>query len=163
MSYTLTSEATLFGSCLLRNCDQTLAILLVMLNHGREFREDKGEPSFIPNFGNRHWHGETVSTAVVESTINQVVNKRMAERQPMPWSPRRAHFLLLVWTWRPDCFRLFLQVGPPATMLLEGHRCSTGRTRGATSRSASECLPALSPRNNLLPSPKPPWLSTEKR
>jgi hypothetical protein len=54
--------------------------------------------AFIPNFGDRYRHWETISTAFVESTINQVVSKRMVKRQQMRWSQRGAHLLLQVRT-----------------------------------------------------------------
>jgi hypothetical protein len=47
---------------------------------------------FIPNFGERRRQGETISTAFVESTINQVVSKRFVKKQQMQWSP----------AWRPS-------------------------------------------------------------
>ena len=34
---------------------------------------------FIPNFGERYRQGETIGTASVESTINQVVSKRFVK------------------------------------------------------------------------------------
>jgi hypothetical protein len=49
---------------------------------------------FIPNFGERHRQGETISTAFVESTINQVVSRRFVKKQQMHWTPRGAHLLL---------------------------------------------------------------------
>ena len=49
---------------------------------------------FIPNFGERYRQGETVSTAFVESTINQVVSKRFVKKQQMQWTLRGAHLLL---------------------------------------------------------------------
>src|SRR5215510_13627901 len=49
---------------------------------------------FIPNFGERYRHGDTISTAFVESTINQVVSKRFVKRQQMQWTPKGAHLLL---------------------------------------------------------------------
>ena len=49
---------------------------------------------FIPNFGDRYRQGETISTAFVESTINQVVSKRFVKKQQMQWTPRGAHLLL---------------------------------------------------------------------
>jgi hypothetical protein len=49
---------------------------------------------FIPNFGERYRQGETISTAFVESTINQVVSKRCVKKQQMQWTPRGAHLLL---------------------------------------------------------------------
>ena len=53
---------------------------------------------FIPNFGERYRQGETISTAFVESTINQIVSKRMVKKQPMGRSPRGAHLLLQIRT-----------------------------------------------------------------
>ena len=49
---------------------------------------------FIPNFGERYRQGETIGTAFVESTINQVVSKRFVKKQQMQWTPRGAHLLL---------------------------------------------------------------------
>ena len=48
----------------------------------------------IPNFGERHRHGQTISTAFVESTINQVVSRRFVKKQQMNWTLRGAHLLL---------------------------------------------------------------------
>jgi hypothetical protein len=48
----------------------------------------------IPNFGERYRQGETISTAFVESTINQVVSRRFVKRQQMSWTPKGAHLLL---------------------------------------------------------------------
>jgi len=52
----------------------------------------------IPNYGERYRAGETISSAFVESTVNQVVSKRRVEKQPMRWTPRGAHLLLQVRT-----------------------------------------------------------------
>jgi len=41
---------------------------------------------FIPNFGERYRQGERISTAFVESTINQVVSRRFAKKQQMQCS-----------------------------------------------------------------------------
>ena len=48
----------------------------------------------IPNFGERYRQGETISTAFVESTINQVVSRRFVKRQQMSWTLKGAHLLL---------------------------------------------------------------------
>jgi hypothetical protein len=48
----------------------------------------------IPNYGEKWRHGETISTAFVESTVNEVVAKRMVKKQQMQWSPEGAHCLL---------------------------------------------------------------------
>ncbi|HIK17851.1 MAG TPA: ISKra4 family transposase [Leptolyngbyaceae cyanobacterium M33_DOE_097] len=52
--------------------------------------------SFIPNYGERYRYGEAISTAFVESTVNQVVSKRMVKKQQMRWSKQGAHLLLQV-------------------------------------------------------------------
>jgi hypothetical protein len=52
----------------------------------------------IPNYGERRRCGETISTAFVESTVNQVVSKRMVKKQQMRWSPHGAHLFLQVRT-----------------------------------------------------------------
>ncbi len=54
--------------------------------------------AFIPNYGERFRQGETISTAFVESTVNQLVSKRMVKKQQMQWSERGAHLLLQVRT-----------------------------------------------------------------
>ena len=48
----------------------------------------------IPNYAERHRHGERVSTACAESTVNAVVGKRLAKRQQMRWSKRGTHLML---------------------------------------------------------------------
>jgi hypothetical protein len=53
---------------------------------------------FIPNFGERRRQGETISTAFVESTINQVVSRRFVKKQQMQWTLRGAHLLLQIRT-----------------------------------------------------------------
>ena len=45
-------------------------------------------------FGERYRQGETISTAFVESTINQVVSRRFVKLQQMHWTLRGAHLLL---------------------------------------------------------------------
>jgi len=51
-----------------------------------------------PNYGERYRHGERISTAFAESTVNQVVSKRMVKKQQMAWTERGAHLLLQVRT-----------------------------------------------------------------
>jgi hypothetical protein len=48
----------------------------------------------IPNYGERYRQGETISTAFVESTINQVVSCRFVKKQQMQWTLKGAHLLL---------------------------------------------------------------------
>ena len=52
--------------------------------------------SLIVNYGERYRNGERISTGFVESTINQVVSKRMVKKQQMQWTPEGAHLLLQV-------------------------------------------------------------------
>jgi hypothetical protein len=47
---------------------------------------------FIPNFGERRRQGETISTAFVESTINQVVSRRFVKKQQMQWTLKEPIF-----------------------------------------------------------------------
>ncbi len=49
---------------------------------------------FIPNYGERWRNGEIIASSFVESTVNQVISKRMVKKQQMQWSPRGAHLLL---------------------------------------------------------------------
>lgn len=48
----------------------------------------------IPNYGERYRQGEMISTAFVESTINQVVSRRFVKKQQMQWTLKGAHLLL---------------------------------------------------------------------
>jgi hypothetical protein len=50
--------------------------------------------AFIPNYGDRYRHDEMISTAFVESTVNQVISKRFVKKQQMRWTQRGAHLLL---------------------------------------------------------------------
>ncbi|MBV8176505.1 MAG: hypothetical protein JO151_18345 [Verrucomicrobia bacterium] len=54
--------------------------------------------AFIPNYGKRYRNGEKIASGFVESTINQVVSKRMVKKQQMGWSQRGAHLLLQIRT-----------------------------------------------------------------
>jgi hypothetical protein len=58
----------------------------------------RANSTWIPNYGERQRAGETISSAFIESTINQVVSKRMVKRQQMRWTLRGAHLLLQVRT-----------------------------------------------------------------
>ena len=54
----------------------------------------RNNQEFIPNFGERYRQGEMISTAFVESTINQVVSRRFVKKQQMQWTLKGAHLLL---------------------------------------------------------------------
>ncbi len=48
----------------------------------------------IPNYGEMYRYGEPISSSFVESTINEVIAKRMVKKQQMQWSQQGAHDLL---------------------------------------------------------------------
>src|SRR6266498_4181552 len=52
--------------------------------------------AFIPNYGERYRYDEVISTAFVESTVNQVISKRFVKKQQMRWTKKGAHLLLQV-------------------------------------------------------------------
>ncbi len=54
--------------------------------------------SSIPNYGDRYRNEEAISSAVAESTVNQIVSKRFVKKQQMRWTKRSAHELLQVRT-----------------------------------------------------------------
>src|SRR5262249_35874398 len=53
---------------------------------------------WIPNYGELWRAGETISTAFVESAVDQVLSKRFVKKQQMSWSRRGDHLLLQVRT-----------------------------------------------------------------
>lgn len=48
----------------------------------------------IPNYGERWRYGESITSSFVESTVNEVLTKRMVKKQQMQWSHLGAHYLL---------------------------------------------------------------------
>lgn len=50
--------------------------------------------NYIPNYGDRYQYGEIISTAFVESTVNELISKRMVKKQQMRWTKEGAHLLL---------------------------------------------------------------------
>jgi hypothetical protein len=54
--------------------------------------------AFIPNYVDRYRHGETISAAFAESTVNQVISRHMVKQQQMRWTQRGTHLLLQVRT-----------------------------------------------------------------
>ena len=52
--------------------------------------------NFIPNYRDRYRYGEVISTAFVESTVNQMISKRLVKKQQMRWTKKGAHLLLQV-------------------------------------------------------------------
>jgi len=54
----------------------------------------RNNQAYIPHYGERNRNGERIATSFVESTVNQLVSKRMVKRQQMQWTERGAHLLL---------------------------------------------------------------------
>ena len=54
--------------------------------------------SSIPNYGDRYRNEEAISSAVAESTVNQIMSKRFVKKQQMRWTRRGAHHLLQIRT-----------------------------------------------------------------
>lgn len=48
----------------------------------------------IPNYGEKYRYGETITTAFVESTVNEVIAKRMVKKQQMQWTRKGAHYMI---------------------------------------------------------------------
>jgi hypothetical protein len=68
-----------------------------MLKYVRELETSIANNAlYIVKYGERYRNGERISTSFVESTINQVVSKRMVKKQQMQWAPEGAHLLLQV-------------------------------------------------------------------
>jgi hypothetical protein len=58
----------------------------------------KRNAALIENYGLRWYRGEVISTAVIESAVNQVISKRFCKKQQMQWTPKGAHLLLQIRT-----------------------------------------------------------------
>jgi len=58
----------------------------------------RSNQSSIPNYGDRYRNGEAISSAVAESSVNQMISKRFVKKQQMRWTRRGAHLLLQVRT-----------------------------------------------------------------
>jgi len=81
----------------------------------REFNEYiTANENYIVNYGDRYRDGETISTAFVESTVNEVISNRFVKKQQMRWTKSRAHNLLQVRTQvlNDDFYQLFCKWYP---------------------------------------------------
>lgn len=52
--------------------------------------------TFIINYGEKYRHGETISSSFAESTVDELVSRRMVKKQHMRWTKKGAHMLLQV-------------------------------------------------------------------
>ena len=50
----------------------------------------------VSNYNARYRYGEVISTAFVESMVNQVISKRFVKKQQVRWTKQSAHLLLQV-------------------------------------------------------------------
>lgn len=68
-----------------------------MLQAVREFNGYiTANENYMVNYDDRYRNGETISTAFIESTVNEVISKRFVKKQHMRWTKRGAHNLLQV-------------------------------------------------------------------
>jgi len=56
----------------------------------------KSNQHLIPNYSDRYRYGEIISTSFVESTVNEVISKRMVKKQQMRWTKKGAHRMIQV-------------------------------------------------------------------
>ena len=86
-----------------------------MLQAVREFNGYiTANENYIVNYGDRYRNGETISTAFVESTVNEVISKRFVKKQQMRWTKAGVHNLLQVRTQvlNDDFYQLFCKWYP---------------------------------------------------
>jgi hypothetical protein len=61
----------------------------------REFKGYIGaNQSYIVNYGDRYRNGETISSNMAETTVNQVVSKWFVKKQQQRWTKKGVHLLL---------------------------------------------------------------------
>jgi hypothetical protein len=102
---------------------------------------------WIPNYGELWRAGETISTAFVESAVNQVLSKRFVKKQQMSWSRRGAHLLLQVRTraLNEEFREKFDEWYPGFNAQSEGQaRAAVGSSAGAALRRSPFPAPATS-------------------
>jgi len=54
----------------------------------------EGNKESLRNYGEYWRQGKIISSAFVESLVNQLISKRFAKKQQMQWTPKGAHLLL---------------------------------------------------------------------
>ena len=50
--------------------------------------------TIIPSYSDRYHHKEAISSSFAESTVNELISKRMVKKQQMRWTKKGAHLLL---------------------------------------------------------------------
>lgn len=68
-------------------------VVAKLYKHVQEFKTYiYNNRAYIPNYGDRYQYGEIISTAFVESTVNELISKRMAKKQQMRWTKEGGSF-----------------------------------------------------------------------
>jgi hypothetical protein len=81
----------------LEDLDEAVPVSRKLAKNVAEFHSYiEANEAFIPNYGDRYRYGEVISTAFVESTVNQLISKRFVKKQQMRWTKKGAHLLLQV-------------------------------------------------------------------
>jgi hypothetical protein len=52
--------------------------------------------NYIPNYAEKYRYGEIISSSFAESTVNEVISKRMVKKQQMRWTKEGAHRMIQV-------------------------------------------------------------------
>jgi hypothetical protein len=66
-----------------------------LLRMAEEFADSIANTTYaIADDGERFRNGDIISSSFAESAINQVISRRMVQKQQMAWSPDAAHNLL---------------------------------------------------------------------
>jgi hypothetical protein len=107
--------------------------------------------AFIPDYGDRWRNGEAISTAFVESAVNQIVSRRFVKKQQMRWTERGGHHLLQI---RTVCSTANgagpWSAGIPAWRLWpEEPRSALGFSRSPQTRSSKALCLALNAGNGI--------------
>ena len=64
-------------------------------NYADEFRTYiSNNHNFIINYSDRYHYRETITTSLIESTVNYVTAKRFTKKQSMQWTKKGTHLLL---------------------------------------------------------------------
>jgi hypothetical protein len=76
--------------CELDEMEQGAEPLKQLAKAVHEFRQYiKSNQAFIPNYGERYRYGEAISSAIAESTVDQLVSKRFEKKQQMRFCEER--------------------------------------------------------------------------
>ena len=94
-----------------------------IIYHKLHLKKKIQEILLIPNYSERWRYNETIASSFVESTVNEVITKRMVKKQQMQWSYIGAHYVLQTRTatLNGDLPRLFERWYPGLKIENENH------------------------------------------